>query len=136
MRATRAIKDPVLPQSLRMVEYLSKHPNAKADELQNDLAKHFANASYVHHVISFVRNKVGTEVLVCSYDRVRHAWTYSLAMSAQESFEYVRGRRVKVRNEAGNLVQILNRCEAKWPADSDLRLCRKMLESVVNILSE
>ena len=98
---------------------------------------------YIPILVKHVRMAAGSEeILTCQY--VPHylnargtlgAWVYRLASSAPETYTYVNQRKVKVRNECHNLVVILGKAEARWPADMEIKMAKAMLQSVVNLLS-
>jgi len=124
----------VRAQSIHLIEQLAKHPDATAADMKGWLVGQFGDgAMYVAHVVSHIRLIGGEEVLLCRHIK-GHGWTYRLALSAAEGRDYVRVRKFKVRNQAANLVTILDRVEAKWPGDPEVRYAKAMLESVVNLL--
>jgi len=123
---------PMAPQAITVIEYLHAHPNANRHQIERRLTEvHGPGHSAVHQVFSFIRNVAGQEILRC--DRTMKPPTYRLALSAADAYDYVVDRKRKVRNEASNLVRILDRCEAKYPGDVNVRLARAMLSSVVAI---
>jgi hypothetical protein len=120
----------MLQQGVRLIEYLTAHP----DSSRRDIERHVSFPSYFHNVVGYVRNVVGEEVLTTRYDRARGTWVYRLALDSATGHEYVSGRKIRVRNEAANLVAICNRIENKFGPDREVALTRALLDSVVNIL--
>lgn len=124
---------PRIPQAITLIDWLGDHPNATIRQIDRALAE--AHGEYhtpAPALIAFTRNVVGEEVIRC--DRHTTPPTYRLAMSAADSYEYVVERKRKVRNEASNLVGMLDRTEKKYPGDAGVRVARAMLSSVVAML--
>jgi hypothetical protein len=104
-----------------------------ASALQSCLDTAFDRPQYVHNVIAYARHKWGDDVVTCFYVPGT-GYVYRLAQTAAEGYQYATTRKQKVRNECANLVLVLERVEAKWPGDKDVRVGIALLESVVRMM--
>ena len=123
-------------QGNTLLDYLVLHPDCNIRELEQELrAKHGPAHTYVHMVISLIRNRYGVDVITCKYDRMRRKYVYRIAENKFQAIGYVKQRKEKIRNEMNNVIGLLERTEAKWPNDPDVRYARAMLQAAVDVLA-
>lgn len=119
--------------AIALVDFLALNPESTRGEAEAHLSR-LGHHQALHHLVAYVREAVGDEVLTTRYDKARRAYVYALALTRQDGTDYVVRRRMKVRNEVNNLVDMCDRMTAKFGDDGELRMVRAMLSSVVTIM--
>lgn len=117
-------------QAIRLADYLAANPNSTRKQIERALGL----TTYFHHVVGYIRNRAGSEVLVTKYDKSRGAYVYALALGKDEAMDYVKKRRSKVRGEIVNIIGIIDRTSAKFGEDLVIQMVRVQLQNAVNSL--
>jgi len=120
-----------------LFEYLDDHPNGvSVPQIEAHLSTLFTHVNHVPGLVYLARNQFGDGVIVTAYDYGRGVYIYRFAKSVHEGGTYVERRVMMIRSIITNVIGLIDRLLAKFPAEDGTRMieARTRLQDAHRIL--